>query len=496
MKKPQVIILVLLAVLGGLAYLLTQYEKSTDNTAEELTVHCAAGLQKPIREVAEAYEKEFGTKVRLNFAGSGVLESQLQIAGGDVFIPADDYYIESARSKGVVDEAIPLAELRACIVVQKGNPKNIQSISDLAQDGMRLSVAEPTAAVGKFVKKVLTASGDWEKIQPNILVVKPTVNNIVEDVSIKSVDAALAWDAVVLQSKHVEIVRVPVFEQKPRRANVGIIKGGKVTAALHFARYLSAVDKGRKAFAKYQFTLPAEADKWADVPELLLFSGSMLRPAIEERIRLFEKREGCRVSTVFEGCGTLISMMDKGGARPDSMFFCDSTFLTMVQKNFREGKVIADNHIVLLVPKGNPKNLRVLEDITKGEMKVGISDPNKSALGALTQKMLLSHQLWKPLKDSGNIITMVSKGDELVSQMQAGALDAALLYRSNARASKQIMDNCDIVAINDPKARATQPFAVSKETDYPLMMLRLRDFLTSDEARARYEELGFDWKKD
>ncbi len=495
MKKPLIILLALLTLLAALIYLLSQRNKPQHDLTRTLTVHCAAGLQKPIRAIAKQYEKEFGTQIRLNFAGSGVLESQLTVAGGDLFIPADQSYIQSAQRKKIVQESIPIAELRACIVVQKGNPLNIHSLNDLTRPNIRISVAEPSAAIGKFVKSTLTTSGDWEKIRPRILVVKPTVNNIIEDVAAKSADAALAWDATALQFPDVEIVRVPVFEKKPRRASAGVIRGAHLPAALHFARYLAAKGKGRDVFKKYHFTTPPTADQWADSPELLLFSGSMLRPAIQERIRLFEKREGCHVNTVFEGCGTLVGMMAQGKAKPDSMFFCDSSFYTMVQNDFLSPMVISSNHIVLLVPKGNPKHIQNLTDLTREKLKVGISDPQKSALGTLTQKMLAAHHLWTPLQSSGNIIVRVGKGDDLVNQMQVGALDAALLYRSNARASKEIMANCDIIPLNDPLAIATQPYAVSKHTAYPLMMRRLRDFITSEQAKKNYTDLGFDWKK-
>ncbi|MGB0993069.1 MAG: molybdate ABC transporter substrate-binding protein, partial [Akkermansiaceae bacterium] len=330
MKKPIVIFSVLLLVLAGLFVLLVKHDPPVDNKTDELTVHCAAGLQKPVREIAKQYEEEFGTRIKLNFAGSGVLESQLKVAGGDIFIPADVSYIERTRADGLVNEAIALAELRAVIVVAKGNPKGIKSLSDLKQQGIRLCVAEPSAAVGKFVKKVLTRSGDWSGLQPQVVVTQPTVNGVVETVSTHSVDAALAWDAVALQSADVDIIRVPIFEKSPRHATVGVLKNATTPAALHFARYLSSKNKGRKVFANHRFTVPAQADSWADVPELTLFSGSMLKPAIQDRIREFEKREGCRVKTVFEGCGTLVGMM-RAGSEPSAYFSCDSSFLDDVQ---------------------------------------------------------------------------------------------------------------------------------------------------------------------
>ena len=157
--------------------------------------------------------------------------------------------------------------------------------------------------------------------------------------------------------------------------------------------------------------------------------------------------------------------------------------------------VITSNEIVLLVSKGNPKGIKKLDDLSKIDLKVGLADSQKSALGKLTMQMMKRYGIWNELHDSGNIAVLVSKGDELVNQMQSGALDAAVLYRSNALASPQIMADCEIVQLGQPDAIAIQPFASSKDTPYPQMVLRLRDFITNDVARERYEELGFQWKK-
>jgi molybdenum ABC transporter molybdate-binding protein len=496
MKKSILIFVLMLAALVGLFFLLGRHEKPLETGTDELLVYCAAGLQKPVREIASRYEKEYGTKIRLNFGGSGSLESQLKVAGGDLFIPADYSYIERTRAQGLVMESTSLAMLHAVIVVAKGNPKSIHSLDDLKKNGIRLSVAEPSAAAGKYVRSILALSGDWEGIKKRIVVTKPTVNNVIEDVAIGSVDAGLAWDAVALQFDKVEIVRVSVFESEPRRASVGVIKGASTPAALHFMRYLSAQEKGRAVFLEMGFAVPDKADIWADVPDLTIFAGSMLRVAIQDRLKLFEQREGCRIATTFEGCGTLVSMMKGGGFQPDGYFSCDITFLDMVQEKFQPGQIITGNEIVLLVPKNNPRKLTDINSLTRDNLKVGLSDPRKSALGKLSKDMLIKQGLWKNLNASGNIAVLVSKGDELVNQMQVGALDAALLYRSNAMASPRIMASCEIIDLNLPEAHATQPFAIAKEAAYPVLWSRLRDFLTNAEARESFEELGFTWRKE
>ena len=95
-----------------------------------------------------------------------------------------------------------------------------------------------------------------------------------------------------------------------------------------FARYLGARDKGLLEFAKFHYE-PVDGDPWAATPEVVLFSGAMLRPGIETTLKEFERREGCRITTVYNGCGILTAQM-RAGSRPDAYFSCDTSFMNTV----------------------------------------------------------------------------------------------------------------------------------------------------------------------
>lgn len=495
MTRPLPIFLTLLGVLGLSLWLVLREDHTPKLGKAPLLVHCAAGLRIPVSKIARQYEEEFGVPVHLQFGGSGALESQIQLAGGDLYLPADTSYITSLRTKGLVRESIPVARLTAGIVVPIGNPKAIRALPDLARPSLRLSLADPSAAIGRHTRDILEQSGLLAAIDANVVVTKPTVNNIVEDVATKSVDATIAWDAVAHSFTDLTWIAVPEFSAAPKTASIGILSTAAHPArALHFARFLSARDRGQTLFIKAGFTAPESADQWAEVPTVTLFSGSMLRPAIQDRLRAFEDREGCKINTVFEGCGTLVAMMKDGGSNPAAYFSCDTKFLDMVDDRFGPRTVISSNELILLVPKGNPKNLLTLQDLTAPGIKLGLCDPQKSALGELTRLLFIRHQLEAALQDSKNVSVLSGKGDDLVNAMQARSLDAALVYRSNALASPEIRENCEIISLHDPLAFATQPFAVAKQTNYPQLMQRLGQWLSEDSNRPHFEELGFTWK--
>ena len=492
MKRSVFTIGILVVLLGGAFWWLTNDNDRDEPGSADLLLHCAAGLRKPMSEIARQYEEEFGVKVNLQFGGSGALASQLELAGGDLYLPADQSYIDSAREKGLMKEAIPVALLTAGLVVPKGNPRVLTTLSDLGKEGLKISLAERSASVGRFTWKVLEEEGLLASVNPNVVVTKPTVNAIVEDVATGAVDVSLAWDAVAKNFAEVEWLAVPEFLKRAKRASIGVLTSSKdAKRALHFARYVTARDRGRKVFQGMGFMVPDEGDEWSDQPEVTFFSGSMLRPAIQERVREFEEREGCRVNTIFEGCGTLVAQMD-AGATPAGYFACDTKFLNKVQDRFFTGQIMTRNEIVLLVRMGNPKELFKLKDLGKPGVKLGICDGRKSALGELTRIMLERRGLAKELEV--NVAVKVAKGDDLVSAVQARSLDAALVYRSNALASPVTLEENEIVELNDDLAFAEQPFAVAKGSAYPELMRRLGEFLATPEARGRFEKLGFQWE--
>src|SRR5262249_25322157 len=158
------------------------------------------------------------------------------------------------------------------------------------------------------------------------------------------------------------------------------------TAALHFARYLAARDRGLKEFEKYGFRI-VEGDAWANKPEINFLSGAMLRPAIEQTLTAFQEREGCQINRVYNGCGILVAQM-KAGDRPDLYFACDQSFMAEVTDLFLDAVDVSTNQLVILVHKGNPHGIKSLRDLGKPGLKIGVGHEKQCALGVLTQKTL------------------------------------------------------------------------------------------------------------
>ena len=494
MKSPWVLVIGSLAVIAGLIALL-QWQSRTSRpvtgVAEKpLLVFCAAGIKPPVEAIAHEYERAFGVRVQLQYGGSGSLLSNLRIAdSGDLFLAADESYMKSAREFGLLAETIPLTRMRPVIAVAKGNPRNIRTLDDLRRTDVRVAMANPEAAsIGRTVRALLQQAGQWNELKKHVTVFKPTVNDVANDVKIRSVDAGIVWDATVRQYPELEFVTVPLFDSAVETISVGVLKRSQQPAvALRFGRYLGARDKGLKQFEKFHYE-PVEGDEWAENPEIVLFSGAMLRPGIEKTLRDFEQREGCRFTTVYNGCGVLVAQM-RAGQRPDAYFSCDTSFMKSVADLYLDPVNVVDNHLMIIVQKGNPKGIQTVQDLTKPGLRVGLPHHEKSAMGNIAWKMLVQMNVYDAL--APNLSVESPTGDFLVNQLRTGSLDAIIACRSNWTG---VREHLDAVPIDHPLARMTQPYAVGRNTRYKQMLARLQDALTTATARERFEAEGFGWR--
>ena len=66
-------------VAAALGYWLLRDDGPAAARGKGLTLHCAAGIQRPVTAILQQYEAEFGVAVRTTYGGSGTLLSGLRV---------------------------------------------------------------------------------------------------------------------------------------------------------------------------------------------------------------------------------------------------------------------------------------------------------------------------------------------------------------------------------------------------------------------------------
>lgn len=232
--------------------------------AGETTVFAAASLTDALKDIAAAYEKAGGDKVRFNFAGSNTLARQIEAgAPADVFISADEAQMDALVARGLIAAGTrkPLLGNTLVIVTAPDGPA-IAKVADLAAPSIgRFAMGDPMAVpAGVYARKYLEQQGLWKTLQPKAIPVE-SVRAALAVVESGNVDAGIVYKTDAAVSHKVKIaLEVPASEAPPIIYPVAMVADSRHAAAAgKFLVYLAGREAGA-VFVKFGFTLLAAAD--------------------------------------------------------------------------------------------------------------------------------------------------------------------------------------------------------------------------------------------
>ncbi len=184
-----------------------------------MTVYGASSLTDAFEELKTIFEEEHpGTAVRLNFAGSSTLLTQLQQgAPADVFASADEAKMDTAVEAGLVQDPQDFAKNRLVIIVPTNNPAGIESYRDLAGSDLSLVLAQEGVPVAEYAKESLEkadaeyGSGFSERVQSNVTSREADVRVAANRVSVGEADATIVYasDVTVGIQDRVKTIEIP-----------------------------------------------------------------------------------------------------------------------------------------------------------------------------------------------------------------------------------------------------------------------------------------------
>ncbi|MEL6109861.1 MAG: substrate-binding domain-containing protein, partial [Planctomycetota bacterium] len=157
---------------------------------------------------------------------------------------------------------------------------------------------------------------------------------------------------------------------------------------------------------------------------------------------------------------------------------------------FPEPVAVSQNQLVILVQKGNPKDIRSLRDLATEGLRVGIGHEKQCAMGWITQNTFREGGVQKEIMP--NVTVQSPTGDMLVNQLRAGSLDAAVAYLSNAAGSSDFLDAYPIQDIEC--SVAIQPWAVAQQSKHSVLASRLFERICSVDSRSTFVAEGFRWQ--
>jgi molybdate transport system substrate-binding protein len=226
---------------------------SGGQSPSEIKVFAAASLTAAFNELGPQFSAaNGGTKVTFNFAGSQALATQIQQgAPADVFASADLNNMD--KVKDLVGTPQNFASNLLAIVVEKGNPRGIKTLDDLASSDVKVVLAAEEVPAGRYAKQILDQAG--VKVTP--VSQEDNVKGVATKVSLGEADAGIVYVTdVTAGGDKVEGVDIPKEQNVTATYPIATVKASKAQDKAQAFMDLVLSDQGQQVLAKYGFLAP------------------------------------------------------------------------------------------------------------------------------------------------------------------------------------------------------------------------------------------------
>jgi molybdate transport system substrate-binding protein len=220
----------------------------------KLHIFSAGAVATPIKKCAEEFKAKFGTEFVFTVNKAEILIEEIaETKEGDLLTCGSEYILDHAQLKGLVirETRRSLGSRTSAILVQKGNPKKIKSMSDLAKQGIQVGVSVSGCLTGVW-DDLATKAGYAEQIRNNTIAYADGCGELMSFVNKKKVDAILGWDAFKnLNMETMDRIELPTELQVHRSTAIGVISFSKNRElAKKFIDFLVS-EKGKEIYEEY-----------------------------------------------------------------------------------------------------------------------------------------------------------------------------------------------------------------------------------------------------
>lgn len=235
----------------------------------------------------------------------------------------------------------------------------------------------------------------------------------------------------------------------------------------------------------------ASSEASGESVQLTVFAAASLTETLNEIAEQY-KTVAPNVELIFnfDSSGTLKTHIEEGAD-------CD-LFLSAAQKQMNalqdEDLIntgtrvdLLENKVVLAVPEGNPADIQSFEDIGTDKCKLVALGNEDVPVGSYSVEILTNLGILDEL-ESSNKITYDSNVKEVTTQVKEASADCGIVYATDAySAGLETVDE----ATADECRQVIYPAALTTSTAHAEEAQAFLDYLTTDDAAAIFESVGF-----
>ena len=236
-------------------------------------------------------------------------------------------------------------------------------------------------------------------------------------------------------------------------------------------------DKGQDAQVKEEQTVDLEGHN------LMIYCGAGMTKPFQEIADAFKAETKCEMNVTFANAGQIQSQINT--SEEGDMFIAGSAEeLKPVESFVKESKDLVKHIPVLIVGKGNPKEINGLADLTKEDVSFVMGDVESTPIGKIAKKALTKAGIF----DKVNIIANTTTAPQMATVVQNKEADAAIIWKENSN-----VDGVEMVKTTDlDKFIKTIPAAELSCAADQEAVKAFKEYLDSDAAKKIWQKYGYE----
>ncbi len=230
-------------------------KKDAAGEQAELTVLCGSSFVKPMEKLCAEFTANTGIKTVTSVGGSEDLLPLVKLGKkGDIYVTHDPF-LDYTRDANALSEHVHVGFVAPVLAVQKGNPKGIKSIEDLAGEGLKVALTDPQySTAGELVFALLEKKGIKDEVLKNVgNRLTRGHSDLGNFLKLQTVDAVIMWNGVSHTFRDsLQVVKTPYEYDQEIRVHVMSLNYSKQPEALkQFMEF--AKDRAPEVFAEFGY---------------------------------------------------------------------------------------------------------------------------------------------------------------------------------------------------------------------------------------------------
>lgn len=242
------------------------------------------------------------------------------------------------------------------------------------------------------------------------------------------------------------------------------------------------------------FLISLGISAWGAVkPTLLFYCGITMVKPMAEIAKIMEKRYNCDIKIIQGGSKDLYQAL--AFAKKGDLYLPGSD--SYRKNNLKDGylldaKYVGFNQAAIFVQKGNPKNIKNLDDLLDENIATSLCNPKSGSIGRMTKKTLVKYKGEDFFYDAFDLAVEIGTDSR---NLNKALIDKKVDMSINWRATAFWEENSkyiDIVEIDEkyaPKKKLV--LNLLKFSKHPAIAKKFMEFAASAEGEAIMKRYGF-----